>query len=103
MRVPGHDYLFQAQDACLTRARITLCLGLLRCHRHSTLEACVAKCLSRVLWENRHADRVVSVNCHGHPGTVDALLRELLPAQGQWSEAAYLWLTDHTTRLMIDS
>src|SRR4029450_11005251 len=31
---------------------------------------------------------------------VDALLRELLPAQGQWSEAAYLWLTDHTARLI---
>ena len=31
---------------------------------------------------------------------VDALLRELLPAQGQWSEAAYLWLTDHTRRLI---
>ena len=31
---------------------------------------------------------------------VDTLLRELLPAQGQWSEAAYLWLTDHTSRLI---
>jgi hypothetical protein len=31
---------------------------------------------------------------------VDALLRELLPAQGQWSEAAYLWLTDHASRLI---
>jgi Uma2 family endonuclease len=31
---------------------------------------------------------------------VDALLRELLPAQGQWSEEDYLWLTDHTTRLL---
>src|SRR5215475_8837168 len=31
---------------------------------------------------------------------VDALVRELLPAQGQWSEAAYLWLTDHTARLI---
>ena len=31
---------------------------------------------------------------------VDALLRQLLPAQGQWSAAAYLWLTDHTTRLI---
>ncbi len=31
---------------------------------------------------------------------MDALLRELLPAQGQWSEAAYLWLTDHASRLI---
>ena len=31
---------------------------------------------------------------------VDALLRDLLPAQGQWSEAAYLWLTDHTAHLI---
>jgi Uma2 family endonuclease len=31
---------------------------------------------------------------------VDALLRELLPAQGEWGEAAYLWLTDHSTRLI---
>jgi len=31
---------------------------------------------------------------------VDALLRELLPAQGQWSEEDYLWLTDHTARLL---
>ena len=31
---------------------------------------------------------------------VDALSRELLPAQGQWSEAAHLWLIDHTTRLI---
>ena len=28
------------------------------------------------------------------------MLRELLPAQGQWSEADYLWLTDHTSRLI---
>src|SRR5437773_11833531 len=31
---------------------------------------------------------------------VDDLIRELLPSQGQWSEAAYLWLTDHTSRLI---
>ena len=29
---------------------------------------------------------------------VDALWRPLLPAQGQWSAAACLWLTDHTAR-----
>jgi Uma2 family endonuclease len=28
------------------------------------------------------------------------LLGELLPRQGNWSEAAYLWLTDHTNRLI---
>ncbi|MBM3223827.1 MAG: Uma2 family endonuclease [Candidatus Tectomicrobia bacterium] len=31
---------------------------------------------------------------------LDVLLAELLPPQGQWSEEAYLWLTDHTTRLI---
>jgi len=31
---------------------------------------------------------------------VDDLVLEVLPAQGQWSEDAYLWLTDHTTRLI---
>ena len=31
---------------------------------------------------------------------VDDLVLEILPAQGQWSEDAYLWLTDHTTRLI---
>lgn len=31
---------------------------------------------------------------------VEDLVIELLPAQGQWSEDAYLWLTDHTTRLI---
>jgi Uma2 family endonuclease len=31
---------------------------------------------------------------------VNDLVLEVLPAQGQWSEDAYLWLTDHTTRLI---
>lgn len=31
---------------------------------------------------------------------VDDLVLELLPWQGQWSEEAYLWLTDHTNRLV---
>jgi len=31
---------------------------------------------------------------------VDALLHQLLPAQGQWSAAAYRWLTDHTACLI---
>ena len=31
---------------------------------------------------------------------VDDLVLEILPGQGQWSEEAYLWLTDHTTRLV---
>ena len=35
---------------------------LLCCHRHGTLEVYVASCLSKVLWEHRHADR--AVNCH---------------------------------------
>ena len=28
------------------------------------------------------------------------LLSDLLPSQGLWSEEAYLWLTDHTTRMV---
>ena len=28
------------------------------------------------------------------------LIFDLLPAQGNWSEESYLWLTDHTTRLV---
>lgn len=31
---------------------------------------------------------------------VDDLVLELLPPQGEWSEDAYLWLTDHTGRLI---
>jgi Uma2 family endonuclease len=28
------------------------------------------------------------------------MLLDLLPEQGQWTESAYLWLTDHTNRLI---
>lgn len=31
---------------------------------------------------------------------VDELVLEVLPAQGEWSEDDYLWLTDHTARLL---
>lgn len=31
---------------------------------------------------------------------VDDLILGVLPGQGQWSEDAYLWLTDHTNRLI---
>jgi Uma2 family endonuclease len=31
---------------------------------------------------------------------VDDLVLDLLPLQGQWSEEQYLWLTDHTNRLI---
>ncbi|ETX00966.1 Uma2 family endonuclease [Candidatus Entotheonella palauensis] len=31
---------------------------------------------------------------------VDALVLDVLPRQGQWRENDYLWLTDHTTRLI---
>lgn len=31
---------------------------------------------------------------------LDELVLDLLPLQGQWSEEAYLWLTDHTNRLI---
>ena len=29
---------------------------------------------------------------------LDALLRDILPRQGHWSDEAYLWLTDHSRR-----
>ena len=31
---------------------------------------------------------------------LDALVLDVLPAQGQWSAEAYLWLTDHTARFI---
>ena len=31
---------------------------------------------------------------------LDALLCDILPRQGNWSDEAYLWLTDHTNRLI---
>src|SRR5262247_3002787 len=31
---------------------------------------------------------------------LDHLVLDLLPQQGQWSEEAYLWLTDHTNRFI---
>jgi Uma2 family endonuclease len=31
---------------------------------------------------------------------LDDLVHDLLPPQGQWSEETYLWLTDHTNRLI---
>ena len=31
---------------------------------------------------------------------LNALLCDLLPAQGAWSDDAYLWLTDHSNRLI---
>lgn len=31
---------------------------------------------------------------------LDTLGLNLLPQQGQWSEEEYLWLTDHTNRLL---
>ena len=30
---------------------------------------------------------------------LDAIVQDALPPQGCWSEADYLWLTDHTRRL----
>lgn len=37
---------------------------------------------------------------HATQQQVDNLILEVLPAQGQWSEVAYLWLTDHAKRLI---
>jgi Uma2 family endonuclease len=33
-------------------------------------------------------------------GELKELLLEILPGQGQWTEQEYLWLTDHTNRLV---
>lgn len=33
-------------------------------------------------------------------GEYEQMLMELLPDQGRWSEEEYLWLTDHTSRLV---
>ncbi len=41
-----------------------------------------------------------SQTTHATQQQVDAFVLEVLPAQGQWSEDDYLWLTDHTTRLI---
>lgn len=37
---------------------------------------------------------------HSTQQQVDDFVLEVLPAQGQWSEDDYLWLTDHTPRLI---
>ena len=34
------------------------------------------------------------------PRPLASLLCDLLPSQGHWSDDAYLWLTDHTNRLI---
>lgn len=31
---------------------------------------------------------------------LNALVQEVLPQQGQWSQDVYLWLTDHTSRFI---
>ncbi len=41
-----------------------------------------------------------SQTTHATQQQADAFVLEVLPAQGQWSEDDYLWLTDHTTRLI---
>lgn len=38
--------------------------------------------------------------CRASQNEVDDLVLDLLPLQGQWSEEAYLWLTDDTSRLI---
>ena len=46
---------------------------------------------------------VTTVPAPAAPAPADdlaALLCQVLPAQGSWSEDAYLWLTDHTNRLI---
>ncbi len=41
-----------------------------------------------------------SVTATNSQTALDALLRDLLPRQGCWSDEAYLWLTDHSRRLI---
>lgn len=41
-----------------------------------------------------------SVTCRASQSELDDLVLDLLPLQGQWSEEAYLWLTDDTNRLI---
>lgn len=43
---------------------------------------------------------IESVVDHTSQSEVDDLVLDLLPMQGQWSEEAYLWLTDFTNRLI---
>jgi len=37
---------------------------------------------------------------NGNGSHLDAVLLDLLPSQGQWTEDGYLWLTDHTNKLV---
>src|SRR5260370_35686382 len=37
---------------------------------------------------------------HTSEGELKQWLLEVLPGQGAWTEEKYLWLTDHTTRLV---
>src|SRR6266705_5311520 len=46
---------------------------------HGTLGACVASCLSKVLVENRHADRAAPCNCHCYSGTGGRLVASTAP------------------------
>ena len=41
-----------------------------------------------------------SVTAATSQAALDALLRDILPRQGCWSDEAYLWLTDHGRRLI---
>src|SRR4051794_31369578 len=41
-----------------------------------------------------------NVTCRASQSELDDLVLDLLPLQGQWSEEAYLWLTDDTNRLI---
>lgn len=43
--------------------------------------------------------RMVPLDMSAQP-SYEELLLEILPAQGEWSEEGYLWLTDHSNRLI---
>ena len=51
---------------------------------------------------SRHAGEAapVSKKAGASQAALDALLCELLPRQGCWSDEGYLWLTDHGNRLV---
>src|SRR4029453_5332613 len=76
------------------------CPGLLCRRIPGTLEACIVQRSQRSYWRTAMQTELSLSTVTATQEQVDTMLRELLPAQGQWSEADYLWLTDHTARLI---
>ena len=49
---------------------------------------------------NEAVSTATSVTAATPQAALDALLCDILPRQGCWSDEAYLWLTDHSRRLI---